>query len=596
MLNWLAAGDAKAVLASIRKAHAIIEFDPDGNILDANSNFCQALGYSLEEIRGRHHRMFVEAAYSETAEYRAFWANLKTGAHNRAEFKRFGKAGREVWIEATYSPVTKGGKVVKVIKVATDITAGKLKSLQDAGKIEAISRTQAVIEFTPQGEIITANDNFLTALGYALPEIVGKHHRIFCYPEDVQSPLYIEFWANLAAGKFQSGEFRRSGKGGREVWIQASYNPILDPDGRVLRVIKFATDVTERVHAVQEIGRALNRLAEGDLAQTVDRNFPSDLQQLKLDFNSSIARLREAMHGVGNHAGAISASTMEMRTASAELAKRTERQASSVIDTVQALGTISKKITETATLAEEAGRLVSDTGDSAEKSGVVVSEAIAAMGEIEGSSREISNIIGVIDEIAFQTNLLALNAGVEAARAGEAGKGFAVVAQEVRELAQRSARAAKEIKSLISNSGAQVRNGVALVVRTGEALQEIVKQVESVNRNVTAIVHSSREQSAGLKEIDNAVSTMDQGTQQNAAMVEQTNAAITGLAIEVESLSDLLARFRIGARSPRVSPVRADVAGRKQVSPARHVTKKMAGPLSVGNNALAVASDTWEEF
>ncbi len=560
MLNWLDAGDAKAILASIRKAHAVIEFNPDGIILDANENFCQALGYSLEEISGQHHRLFVEPLYAQSAAYRDFWADLQRGEFKRAEFKRFGKSGREVWIEATYSPVMKRGKVVKVVKVATDITAGKLKSLQDAGKIEAISRTQAVIEFTPDGEIITANDNFLAALGYSLPEIVGRHHRMFCTPDEVQGESYAAFWASLAAGTFQSGEFRRVGKGGRDVWIQASYNPIFDTAGKVLRVVKFAIDVTARVHAVQAIGGALTRLAEGDLEQTVDRRFPADLQPLKLDFNSSIASLRAAMNGIGLNAGAILASTAEMRAASAELSTRTERQASSVVETVQALGAISKQIVEAAALAEEAGNLISRTGESAEKSGEVVREAIEAMGEIEGSSREISNIIGVIDEIAFQTNLLALNAGVEAARAGDAGKGFAVVAQEVRELAQRSARAAKEIKTLISNSGEQIKNGVSLVGRTGEALQEIVIQVESVNRNVTAIVHSSREQSAGLKEIDNAVNTMDQGTQQNAAMVEQTNAAITGLASEVEALSTLLGRFKTGRGEFRDNPARSFAA------------------------------------
>jgi methyl-accepting chemotaxis protein len=596
MLNWREGGDAKAILAAMQKSYAMIEFNLDGIILNANQNFCDAMGYTLAEIRGKHHKMFVEPDYARSADYQDFWAHLRQGEYNRSQFKRFGKDGREVWIEATYSPVMRGNRPEKVIKIATDITAGKLKSLEDAGKIDAISRTQAVIEFKPSGEIISANQNFLDTMGYRLQEIAGKHHRMFCTPDEIASEHYERFWADLAAGKFQTGEFRRVGKNGSEVWIQATYNPIIDPSGKVLRVVKFATDVTARVNAVQAIGLALNRLAEGDLEQNVVQDFPRDLQQLKLDFNSSISKLREAMFGIGDNAAVISTGAVEMRSASSELAARTERQATSVAETVHALSGISKNIAETAELAEEAGHLVSQTGESAQKSGAVVQLAIAAMGEIENSSKEISNIIGVIDEIAFQTNLLALNAGVEAARAGDAGKGFAVVAQEVRALAQRSANAAKEIKTLISNSGEQVKNGVALVGKTGAALQEIVTQVENVNRNVTAIVQSSREQSIGLREIDSAVGMMDQGTQQNAAMVEQTNAAITGLAAEVEALSDLLARFRIGQRTVHMAKVPPRAATHSQPSPARQLTKKTASRISVGNTALAKASETWEEF
>ncbi|MET3613382.1 methyl-accepting chemotaxis protein [Rhizobium aquaticum] len=524
----------------------MIEFDLDGKILTANENFCSALGYELSEIVGKHHRMFVDPKESASPDYAAFWANLKRGQFDRRQYKRIAKGGREVWIEASYNPVLSGKTPVKVVKIATDITDIKRKSAEDAGKLQAISRVQAVIEFTPTGEVLTANDNFLNLLGYTLAEIAGKHHSLFCDPDYVRSEAYRRFWADLADGKPHADEFKRVGKGGREAWIQASYNPIFDMNGKVFKVVKFATDVTDRVKAVHALGQALKQLAQGDLEQTLDTPFPANLESVRHDFNASLSRLRDAMSNVAQNAVSIAAGSSEIRDAADDLARRTEQQAASIEETAAALEEITTAVADASRRAEEAGRLVATTKKDAEQSGLVVKEAITAMGDIEKSSGQISNIIGVIDEIAFQTNLLALNAGVEAARAGEAGKGFAVVAQEVRELAQRSAKAAKEIKTLIGTSSNQVKQGVVLVDRTGHALEEIVQRVKDIDRNVAAIVESSREQATGLKEINQAVNIMDQGTQKNAAMVEETTAASHSLASEVDALNALLATFKTG--------------------------------------------------
>ncbi|MCJ7994329.1 PAS domain-containing methyl-accepting chemotaxis protein [Rhizobium cremeum] len=546
-MAWFAASsDSSNVRAALSKSQAMIEFDLAGTILDANENFCQSLGYSREEIVGKHHRIFCDPAYTESPEYREFWAGLAAGKFDAREYKRFGKGGREIWIQASYNPVFSGGKPYKVVKIATDITEAKKRSLEDADKISAISRSQAVIEFTPDGRILKANENFCNATGYNLSEIVGRHHSMFCDPAYAASAEYKTFWTRLAEGRFMANEFVRYGKGGKEVWIQASYNPIHDLNGKVYKVVKFATDVTPRMTAIDALGRALNAVADGDLLQSLDQPFVPTMEKVRQDFNSAVAKLRNALQTVAINAEGIASASAEVREASDDLARRTERQAASLEEAAAALEEITTTVADATRRADEAGRLVRETRQSAETSGEVVEQAIDAMSRIEESSKQITSIIGVIDEIAFQTNLLALNAGVEAARAGEAGKGFAVVAQEVRELAQRSAQAAKEIKTLIHTSGEQVKNGVSLVGRTGKALHEISSRVGEIDLNVTAIVGASREQSGALTEISQSVNHMDQATQKNAAMVEETTAASHNLAREAESLHDLLGNFRIG--------------------------------------------------
>ena len=584
--------DSDAVLRAMDKSQAIIEFTLDGKILRANENFCTAIGYELKEIVGQHHRMFVDPAEVSSPAYAEFWRNLAAGKFDRRQYKRIAKGGREIWIEASYNPVFRGGKPYKVVKFATDITASKLRSAEDAGKLEALSRAQAIIEFTPSGEILTANRNFLSTVGYELADIAGKHHQMFCEPDYVRSVDYQEFWAKLQRGEFVAAEFKRIGRGGKVVWIQASYNPIFDPNGKVFKVVKFATDITERVNNVEELAAALQQLSGGDLTRALPHAFMPALEQLRTDYNNAVDKLCSAMRTVGENAQAIAAGSNQVRSAADDLSKRTEQQAASVEETAAALEEITITVANSASKAEESGRLVAETRQSAIASGEVVQNTIVAMGEIEQSSKEISSIIGVIDEIAFQTNLLALNAGVEAARAGEAGKGFAVVAQEVRELAQRSANAAKEIKALINTSGEQVKNGVVLVGRTGEALQKIVEQVQSIDTNVQSIVQSSREQSVGLKEVNTAVNQMDQGTQQNAAMVEESTAASHSLAKEADALFNLLGTFEIGG-SRTTSP--------RRPAPATHAVPATVHKLAtraepVAPKKAAAGGGSWQEF
>lgn len=490
----------------------------------------------------------------------------------------------------------RNGKPYKIVKFATDITEHKTKLVEELGKLAAISRAQAVIEFKPTGEIITANENFLQTVGYELKDIKGRHHSMFCEPSYVRTEDYRVFWNKLSAGEFVADEFVRIGSGGKQVHIQASYNPIFDLNGDVLKIVKFATNVTERVRDVDQLADAMKALSAGDLTQQLSMPFSPALERLRLDFNEVSEKLNSTLKTISHNASAIASASEQFQSSSADLSKRTEQQAASIEETAAALEQINITVGDSTRRAQEAGALVRRTKEHAEKSGSIVSEAVEAMGEIEHSAGEIANIIGIIDEIAFQTNLLALNAGVEAARAGEAGKGFAVVAQEVRELAQRSAKAAKEIKALIDTSNEQVKRGVALVNNAGSALKTIAVQVVEVDGNVTAVIESANEQSTALKEINVAVNSMDQGTQQNAAMVEQNTAAAFGLAHDANELFSLLKQFNIGQLSPsnRVSSIVGDVDVQTRTLKARQLPAKVA---YVVNGSTAVkAPEHWEEF
>jgi methyl-accepting chemotaxis protein len=481
--------------------------------------------------------------------------------------------------------------------------AAKLREAE--GMVAAIHRSQAVIVFELDGTIVSANDNFLKTLGYRADEIIGQHHSIFLAPGEAASAEYKTFWRTLNQGEFVAAKFQRVGKGGRGVWIQASYNPILDDQGRPCRVVKFATDITEieddrarleverrtlqarQEQAVQEIATALERLSDGDLTYRIQAELAPEYRVLQEDFNQASARLQDTLSGIVSSAGGIRTGSQEISQATNDLSRRTEQQAANLEETAAALEEITATVNQTASAARQTQEAVTAARADADVSGQVVQQAVAAMTEIEQSSGQIGQIIGVIDEIAFQTNLLALNAGVEAARAGDAGKGFAVVASEVRALAQRSAEAAKQIKGLITASAEQVGAGVNLVGKTGEALQRIVGQVGQITDLVSAIAASAQEQATGLHQVNGAINQMDQMTQQNAAMVEQSTAASESLAQEAAQLDQMMGAFRLGQASQTAArrPA-ATTASRGYVSGAATARKLDPRPQD----------DGWESF
>jgi methyl-accepting chemotaxis protein len=590
--------DSGAVLEALNRSLAIIEFDPKGMILSANENFCKALGYTFSEIQGQHHSMFVEQEYAHSPEYKEFWAKLGRGEFDEREYKRIGKGGQEVWIQASYNPVkTSDGKVVKVVKVATVITARKLKNAEFEAKLNAVSRVQGVIEFTPGGEVITANENFLSLLGYSLDEIKGKHHRLFVEPSDAQSSAYQEFWKKLNKGEFVSASFKRIGKGGKEVWIQASYNPIFDLNQKVTKIVKFANDITD----LTEIGDGLARLAANNLEHDIARAFSPTFEKLRQDFNIAHENLSVMLRKIAHASETIASGTQQISAASDDMSRRTEQQAASLEETAAALDEITATVRKSADGAHHARQIVASANSDSKNSALVVRETVVAMDSIAKSASQISQIIGVIDEIAFQTNLLALNAGVEAARAGDAGRGFAVVASEVRALAQRSAEAAKEIKNLILTSSNQVDQGVKLVAETGKSIERIMAQVDDINHVVTEIATGAGEQATALAEVNAAVNQMDQVTQQNAAMIEETSAASHSLSEETNQLSHLVNQFQIGGAQENHFMRRElrKVAPHAFRQPVKVPSRKVeAGPVRVPKAKAANSADSsdWDEF
>ncbi len=896
----LIAADFEGQLQAISKAQAVIEFNMDGTIITANENFLSTVGYRLDEIQGKHHSMFVEPEFKVSIEYQQFWEKLNRGEFETAEYKRLGKGGKEVWIQASYNPIMDlNGQPFKVVKYATNVTESKLIAADFEGQLQAISKAQAVIEFNMDGTIITANENFLATIGYSIDEIQGKHHNMFVEPEYKASLEYQQFWEKLNRGEFESAEYKRLGKGAKEIWIQASYNPIMDLNGKPFKVVKYATDITvqkeqaesnartarilsaldvcqanvmmadtnydivyvneavvamlkrneqklrtvlpnlnvdtllgtnidtfhqnpahqrgmldklkdvyntdlelagftfgliatpvfnddgsrlgtvvewedktERLaaerkeraiaaenlrvrqaldnvsantmiadatnkivfmndavtsmmrnaeadikkdlpafnsstligsnmdifhknpahqqgmmknltstfkteivvggrtfsltanpiksvdgdrigtvvewgdrtdevaiekevdsliaaagrgeleirveesnkqgfflnlakglnslvdivdDAVAETGQMLGSMAHGDLTKRITKDYEGSFDKLKRDANTTADKLTEVIDKINSSATLVASGAEEISQGNADLSQRTEEQASSLEETASSMEEMTSTVRQNADNAKVANDLASDTRDKAQQGGDVVQRAVTSMAEINNASKKISDIIGVIDEIAFQTNLLALNAAVEAARAGEQGRGFAVVAGEVRNLAQRSAAAAKEIKELIRDSVSKVEDGTLLVNESGSTLQEIVAAVQKVTEMIAGISIASEEQSEGIEQVNKAITQMDEMTQQNAALVEEASAAGESMAEQANGMRQLLSFFHINqgqaALPSSVTPIHVAPTANKASQPR---TQRISSQ-PVGDDFVD-SSDEWEDF
>lgn len=555
-------------LAAIDRSQAMIEFALDGTIIDANDNFLATLGYSLNEVKGQHHSMFVPQSVRGTHEYRMFWDKLGRGEYDAGQYLRVGKGGREVWIQASYNPIVdQSGKAFKVVKYATDITEQAIRNADLVGQIEAINKAQAVIEFSLDGKILRANDNFLNTLGYTEQEATGQHHSMFVEAGYRQSSDYRIFWEKLGRGEYDTGQYKRIGKGGKEIWIQASYNPIFGPDRKPFKVVKYATDITAQVKASEVLQAAVRQTQdvvtaakENDLRQRIPLDGKTgDIAQLCEGVNGLLDTMSSMVGEIGETAQTLTIAAREIASGNTDLSQRTEQQAASLEETAASMEELTNTVRQNAENAQQANKLTSSASEVAIKGGSVVSEVVQTMDGITQASRKIADIIGVIDEIAFQTNILALNAAVEAARAGDQGRGFAVVAAEVRNLAQRSANAAKEIKGLISDSVSKVESGSRLVDTAGKTMEEIVQSVRRVTDIMAEISAASQEQRGGIEQVNNAIVQMDKVTQQNAALVEEAAAAAKSMEDQTGAMAQMVAQFQLsdGFASAQVKPASA---------------------------------------
>ena len=464
MANWFSIfsrNPARSTLAAVEESHAVIVFDMEGKVLSANPLFLEVMGYTQAEVLGQRHALFLTPGTETTPEYRAFWSRLREGKHQTAEFRRVAKGGRDVWIQASYCPVSvRGGPPDRVVKIAQDVTATKQRATEHAGQFAAITRSQAVIEFDLDGTILAANSNFLRVMGYQADEVVGKHHRMFVDPAEAARPEYAQFWGSLRRGDFQISEYRRFGKGGKQVWIQASYNPILSADGKPSTVVKYATDVTAQV---------AERARRQDLAKFITNELA--------EIDNAVSQTHSRAAGVIEAARATSISVQAVAAGAEELAA--------------SVSEIGRQITE-------ASRSTSAATGEAQRATQIVTQLVDA-------ASRINEVIGLITNIAGQTNLLALNATIEAARAGEAGKGFAVVASEVKGLANQTARATEDIGAQVG----QVQAAVSGAVSTIKSIADAIARIDSITNTIAVAVEQqggvTREMSSNMQSASHAV-------------------------------------------------------------------------------------------
>jgi methyl-accepting chemotaxis protein len=584
--------DSRSQNEAIDKFQGAVELDLEANIITANKTYLDIVGYSLSELVGKPASLVLDKGYASSEGYRQLWNKIVSGEYASGIYKRITKNGDEKWIQAFYSPIKdQAGKIFKIVNFVIDITEQRNRAADFENQINAISNNQGVIHFTPDGKVTWVNKNFADVVGYSEREIVGQHHSMFAEPSFKASPEYIAFWKKLGSGQYDSGQYKRIGKGGKEVYLQASYNPILDLNGDVVKVVKFANDVTESVKsqlalakAVEEIDQVIHLTSQQDLSMRVSLDDKEgSVQKLCAGVNSLIDNMTNIIGSVKEATDTINTAASEISTGNNDLSSRTEHQASNLEETAASMEELAATVKQNAENTKAANSLALAASSVAVKGGEVVGKVVLTMKSISESSTKIVDIISVIDGIAFQTNILALNAAVEAARAGEQGRGFAVVAGEVRNLAQRSAAAAKEIAQLISDSSRNVNDGTKLVEDAGITMQEVVASVGKVTNIIAEIASASMEQSTGIDQVNNAIVQMDEVTQQNAALVEEAAAAAESLVEQSNTLVDIVEQFKTQKSGGRAILKSVKSSNNQPIKETRRL-------------ATVGAKESWEEF
>ncbi len=550
---------ANEKVEALNRATAVIEFDMHGKILNANDNFLETMGYSCEELIGKHHSMFMFGNETDSPEYKQFWDSLRSGKYANERFKRKKKNGELIWLRASYTPICGAdGKPYKVVKIASDITKMIHREMNASAQIDAIDKVMAVIEFTPDGHIVRANQNFLDTMGYELAEIKCQHHSMFAVPGYAETAEYKQFWEDLAAGKFFSGTFERVGKGGKEVWLEASYNPIFSDDGSVRKVIKYASDVGNNPSSlllsrvVKEANEVFAQMSQGNLNVEmrclldeigVETMYDDQVADLTNSVRAMVKKLKQMILAAVDAADQSRHAAINIKEGSNSLNQKVGKQVQDLQNTAQTMAAMNENVQQTNTHVQQANEVITNVAKQTNQGVQVMQQTIEAMQSIQDSSEKIADIVTLIDGIAFQTNLLALNAAVEAARAGEQGRGFAVVAGEVRSLAQKSAEAAKDIKNLIEETVTRVNQGSSMATDSGEVLSSINQSIGEVTNMISQIANASVEQANGINSVNQGIREIENITHENAQLVERTSATADNLGHQTDELGKTMSFF-----------------------------------------------------
>lgn len=591
----MSALESAAEIEAINKVQAIIKFDMNGTILDANENFLELMGYRLDEITGKQHRICIEEQYADSEEYQKFWSKLNRGESCSAEFKCVGKNDKEIWLQASCNPIFNSeGDPIEVIQLASDITAQKQAILDYQSQIDSVNKSQAVIEFNMDGNILTANDNFLSLVGYTLDEIKGKHHRIFVSKEDAASNEYTNFWEKLKRGEFQSAAFKRIGKNGKKLWIQAAYNPIFDSHGKPFKVVKYAFDISDRKETEErlraremEIKNTAVDLQEriklfrtivsdiegGDLTKAINVTGKDDLSALGHHLNAMTEGLRFIATSIIDVSHDLSTSVEELTGTIMSQANSAAEQATAVTEIgsiVEQIAQTSQQTLEKASALRKSSKITVDEGNRGTK---VIKEVLESMDTLQEKMHQIANTIlnlsdktqqigkitDAVSDIAKQSKMLALNASIEAAKAGESGKGFAVVADEVKDLADRSQAATENVQEILQDIRKTAEHAVMITedgtkcvdanVMLAESAGTIISKLsEVIQESSTAsqqIVTAVKEESIGIDQVVTSIGQIDKAANQFNDATEDSKRSIDTLNEASNSLLDTVSKYKV---------------------------------------------------